>query len=358
MSTATVGTSAAAPRPRTNLRPNYPRSRHGCLTCRRRKKKCDEIAPLCTNCARKDLECTWPVLDTQRCPKQAHSGSGVPPQPAAEPAAPAGHSSRTRSSLPPVHSEDKDQPWKIGTVPCGIRWDATLGAFTGPERACSKTPLSVRFLEHYLAETGAMLAMAPPSKSPFITSLIPAAYTDDLLMHTMLALSGAHLGFKQSTNEITRATWGHYLLVIRSIREEVGNTGLQHDPAKTVRLLLVLVMLCHYEVRHCSQQHLSSRSNKYRLSLGIPPETSSNIYAPAANSFSGYCPVTAHPTMISSGSLWSYTPTFCSATPLHLTAQAKPELFRTIRLSHLSAPPSVRMQHSEQCSPAATLFLS
>lgn len=37
------------------------RSRNGCFTCRRRKKKCDEsLYPDCKNCLANGLLCTWP----------------------------------------------------------------------------------------------------------------------------------------------------------------------------------------------------------------------------------------------------------------------------------------------------------
>ncbi|SCU99770.1 LAMI_0G00694g1_1 [Lachancea mirantina] len=37
------------------------RSKKGCLTCRQRRKKCDEVKPRCTGCARNFLACRWPV---------------------------------------------------------------------------------------------------------------------------------------------------------------------------------------------------------------------------------------------------------------------------------------------------------
>lgn len=37
------------------------RSNTGCLTCRKRKKKCDEVHPKCTNCNTRDEPCEWPV---------------------------------------------------------------------------------------------------------------------------------------------------------------------------------------------------------------------------------------------------------------------------------------------------------
>ncbi|KAM5346433.1 hypothetical protein ACJ41O_009438 [Fusarium nematophilum] len=36
------------------------RSRTGCFTCRRRKKKCTENRPICSGCKRNKLECHWP----------------------------------------------------------------------------------------------------------------------------------------------------------------------------------------------------------------------------------------------------------------------------------------------------------
>lgn len=41
------------------------RSKTGCLTCRRRKKKCDETKPKCNTCVRLKLECEWPSLATK-----------------------------------------------------------------------------------------------------------------------------------------------------------------------------------------------------------------------------------------------------------------------------------------------------
>ncbi|EGW35171.1 uncharacterized protein SPAPADRAFT_58370 [Spathaspora passalidarum NRRL Y-27907] len=43
--------------------PKKTRSRTGCFTCRKRKKKCDETSyPVCHNCQAKGLECNWPPL--------------------------------------------------------------------------------------------------------------------------------------------------------------------------------------------------------------------------------------------------------------------------------------------------------
>jgi len=41
-------------------RPKYTRSKSGCLTCRRKKIKCDERKPVCQRCTHSQLDCTWP----------------------------------------------------------------------------------------------------------------------------------------------------------------------------------------------------------------------------------------------------------------------------------------------------------
>lgn len=39
------------------------RSRTGCYTCRKLKKKCDESSyPICKNCSLKNLDCKWPLI--------------------------------------------------------------------------------------------------------------------------------------------------------------------------------------------------------------------------------------------------------------------------------------------------------
>lgn len=253
MSTVSAQMTSSMSRPRAKIRLNFPRSRNGCLTCRKRKKKCDEIWPLCTNCAGKGLECKWPA-GRKSNERIATISTGESPAESTSLSPTTGYS----GDACPVES-DITADYIVDSSAPGIMWNPMLNSFMAPDRACSTTPVSVRFLEHYLSRTGVMLAMVPPSKSPFITSLVPTAYMDDLLMHAMLAVSGAHLSFKQPENdEVIQATMSHYNAVIRNIRQEIGQPDLQNDAVKTTRLLIVLIMLCHYEVSHRVQYVNSS----------------------------------------------------------------------------------------------------
>lgn len=109
-------------------------------------------------------------------------------------------------------------------------------------------------LEHYVARTGSQLVPFPPSCYPFVRLLLYTAISDDLIMHGLLALSGIQYpGYDNIEKRlVSRATWSHYAAVIRSLRTELASFGTSpEDPIKTLRLLVVLIILGHYEV--CAQ---------------------------------------------------------------------------------------------------------
>ncbi|PCD28580.1 hypothetical protein AU210_011139 [Fusarium oxysporum f. sp. radicis-cucumerinum] len=59
------------------------RTQTGCLKCRKRRKKCDEVKPQCKGCIRNGLECTWPtaadlIADRRRVPLSWKSQPSLP----------------------------------------------------------------------------------------------------------------------------------------------------------------------------------------------------------------------------------------------------------------------------------------
>ncbi|KAL3958094.1 hypothetical protein ACCO45_008672 [Purpureocillium lilacinum] len=62
------------------------RSRTGCFTCRRRKKKCNEEKPICSGCKRNKLDCRWPTEAPSSSSLSTSSsstitGKNLPPSP-------------------------------------------------------------------------------------------------------------------------------------------------------------------------------------------------------------------------------------------------------------------------------------
>ncbi|RTE71064.1 hypothetical protein BHE90_014536 [Fusarium euwallaceae] len=77
-----------------------------------------------------------------------------------------------------------------------------------------------------------MLPM-PANENAFITEIIPAASVDDLLMHSILIVSGAHLNFDDDADGTAqKATLCHYSSLIRLLRAEfieLKDSDVRHD---------------------------------------------------------------------------------------------------------------------------------
>ncbi|KAJ5698461.1 fungal-specific transcription factor domain-containing protein [Penicillium macrosclerotiorum] len=232
----------------------FPRTRTGCLTCRQRKKKCDETKPQCQACTRNDLNCSWPPhivrifgLDDQKIGQdssvegQASSWDDITVTPSAS----STHTSLFSSPSLVETTEDsgnEDNEWTVA-------WSSGINAFLSPKRAGMLLPVSQALLAHYLENTAPLLSTAPAHDAPFIFWVMPLAYNDDLLMHSVLALSGAHLSFRSDENiAVQQATYRHYCLVLRTLRQISDNEVLLSDPHALLRVVLALVIMCHYEV--------------------------------------------------------------------------------------------------------------
>lgn len=229
--TATLATAMIGPSTPSLRRPrlNYPRCKSGCLTCRQRKKKCDEGKPDCSNCLRNRVRCRWPRSTPERDDGESHTPAEV-------------------------HQQRNPEPGDVEREVVAT-WNKRRVSFLSKERACSLTSVSSILVEHYLTQTACQLVPLPMSHNPFIRLVLPLACSDDLVMHGILALSGSHLGCKQTNPvEIQHATWRHYSVLVRSLRAGMQDIGaVSSDPDKILRLLMVLIILCHLEV--CYEEH-------------------------------------------------------------------------------------------------------
>ncbi|KLJ10836.1 hypothetical protein EMPG_09850 [Blastomyces silverae] len=215
----------------------FPRTRTGCFSCRRRKKKCDEVKPTCLACIRNQLDCSWPEVILRSCRSQL------------DPQAPdfkkASHKYAARldgdvgqaSKSPPTHADwsSSSDTTSGGNASehdtAAIAWSPGIGAFLSPTRAGLLLPASQILLAHYLGETGPLISPTPAQDTPFLSWIVPLSYTDDLLMHSVLAVSGSHLCFKMENNsEVERATSQHYSLALRCLHSIIKDDALIQDP--------------------------------------------------------------------------------------------------------------------------------
>ena len=80
----------------------YLRCRMGCLTCRRRRKKCDEVKPICAGCTRNVLDCSWPPDAVDDNGKKSGAEVSAP-------------RTQTMSSSSRASGEARDHSWSTST---------------------------------------------------------------------------------------------------------------------------------------------------------------------------------------------------------------------------------------------------
>ncbi|KAH6867790.1 fungal-specific transcription factor domain-containing protein [Thelonectria olida] len=226
-----------ATRPYIGRSRQFKRSRNGCLNCRNRKKKCGEEKPRCLGCRRNKLDCTWPVDQNEIAAATSPLLGGTVASP---------------DEGPPLHGDDSSPVAADVSITASI-WNRSLGSFLDSRRSCTLTQVSPLLLQHYVTTTATMLPM-PLKENAFLGQIIPIASVDDMVMHSVLAVSGAHMNFRNtSPKSIQEATLDHYSSLVHQLLVEVSALKTSRVD-KLARLLLVLVMLCHFEAISGSNQ--------------------------------------------------------------------------------------------------------
>lgn len=199
------------------------RSRLGCLSCRRRKKKCDEQKPICTACWRNSLGCLWPDSGPQ--------GGLTPQLQALDTRAIEGARALAFVAHPNFPTRS------IPSCPSNFALPGSI------------SPLSEtwRLLDHYLKDTANRLSCLQDSQNPFLHTLLPAALNDELLMNSILALSGAHMmqRIPQLDREMQTLTWLSYNRALKQLRVTIS-TGFSAGTSVDAAWRALLVVLIFY----------------------------------------------------------------------------------------------------------------
>uniref|UniRef100_A0A0W0FK72 Zn(2)-C6 fungal-type domain-containing protein n=1 Tax=Moniliophthora roreri TaxID=221103 RepID=A0A0W0FK72_MONRR len=119
------------------------KSRSGCLTCRKRRIKCDEAKPICRNCHRKNLECV------QRPEKKSNQ-----------------------------EQQQETVLYKPLTTPTPIPISIT----------------SFRMIHHFSIATSASFCSDPESTTTVSTTIPQLSWCNPPLLHAMLSFTALHLG--------------------------------------------------------------------------------------------------------------------------------------------------------------------
>ncbi|KAF2178035.1 hypothetical protein K469DRAFT_719204 [Zopfia rhizophila CBS 207.26] len=204
--------------PGMGIKPPAHRTKTGCLTCRKRKVKCDEEKPDCFRCRRLLMKCIWSeeVLEARaRQQQQAAMNGGA-----------VNSLVRRTSSIPTISSDTQ----------------TFITEFPNADR------FSVPYLHHFTSFCSRFLAYPNDAEgNPFQQELVPLAAQSPALLYAMSALAAGHMARGQPKH--TMAAMKYYTMALREL-----NTTLE-DPAK-VRLSSTLgtcLLLCVYEISHSDE---------------------------------------------------------------------------------------------------------
>ncbi|KAH8897391.1 hypothetical protein GQ53DRAFT_887825 [Thozetella sp. PMI_491] len=249
----------------------HTKSATGCLSCRQRRKKCDEKQPVCSDCDRLGLVCTPPLDYEQAVPSMTDtylSSSAFITWAAAESSD--GHDLPARLSsfsdwLTLIESDNQVESTRAATLagstaltslglPCASDDELGLATFlpstalnnlTGvTHQAIKSWTIGERhLLNHFLQYVSRALALVDDKLNPFLRVIVPMALESGLMRHSLLAFSskwllhlhGARALLDQTEGYLTEAPIDslielyNYLSCVSSITSE--NTPGRYGPS-------------------------------------------------------------------------------------------------------------------------------
>ncbi|KKP06198.1 hypothetical protein THAR02_01711 [Trichoderma harzianum] len=249
--------------PKQRQRRFAPRSRHGCLTCRARRKRCDAQRPVCRACIRVNVECEWPSkgrasdyhrrdLDTEANHYQHGCDEQQQQQQPARPEAAARGSFITSdymaASLPSSLSSSSSS---TATVPQAPGYSTLPNRFNR-KLSAEDAALERHLLTYYVHSFIPRVTIAKSSSNVFTSLYIPMSFQHSGVLDAIIACAAAHLA--KSTQSFHKSQELHQVVVQRQrlaldyVKSQVenpsmaGGVGEQGDYKLEVVVVLLLLV--------------------------------------------------------------------------------------------------------------------
>ncbi|KAL7941451.1 fungal-specific transcription factor domain-containing protein [Trichoderma barbatum] len=203
----------------------YTRQRRGCLTCRQRKKKCDQGLPICGHCSRLNLVCKHEKprqLSSSRSDGVEDSG-GFQAHP-------------HWGSHKPILS----QGGHISEVMRLTKISEPLDLVRPDDDVDYDWSSSRRAMMRYYTSTLAIMLSATAENNCFLSVLLPMAFDCPALLDAMAAWSSAHLALRDPSFHDTSLQYRGRVLANLS-------TALQDDSLSGEMCLAVAMAMCSME---------------------------------------------------------------------------------------------------------------
>ncbi|KAF2147040.1 uncharacterized protein K452DRAFT_217786 [Aplosporella prunicola CBS 121167] len=215
--------------PTAMSKPPKGRSKTGCITCRRRKKKCDETKPHCIHCQKNNVHC-----------------EGYPPKEYWK-------SGKQRTTL--VRRTSVESPRDLPLLIEGVECD-----------------LDRHFLNHFHYNVSRVLSLFTDQQNPFKELLLPMAMRHKGLMHSLLCLSGSHLASREANEAFEDRQHHHFQAAVTNLTADKGmqrhiagdETAIIEDPTVAQTLVLCLKSICAGEVNGSYRPHMDAARHLIR----------------------------------------------------------------------------------------------
>ncbi|EGC42302.1 conserved hypothetical protein [Histoplasma capsulatum var. duboisii H88] len=201
------------------------RSKTGCITCRRRKKKCDETKPSCLNCQKNAVVCEgYPMKEIWKSGKQK--------------------------------MEEAVRRNYLAAIPRGLPI-----LVDGIE-----TDIDRKFLDHFVFDFSRVLTLINDDSNPFKEILLPMATQHRGLMHSLMCLSGSHLSTRDPDPQFKERKHYHFDQAITNLRVIIASQAESadepelpvDDPMIAATLALCLKTICEGETRGEYRSHMDA----------------------------------------------------------------------------------------------------
>ncbi|KAL4949960.1 fungal-specific transcription factor domain-containing protein [Aspergillus filifer] len=247
-------------------------TRSGCLTCKRRRKRCDEAKPSCHNCDRLGLTCEgygsmWVApLGPAANVLKAEPSNSPRFRTSLSPARSIGsNGSSTRQTLsgtelgpttvstPLTEQDDLDRSNEPSPVTAPSP-DSQLAVASPnpPKHITHLSHLDTHYLQYHMEQGSKLLANLEADDNPLRSLLIPRALSSPVLMNALCAVSAVHFSNRANSSWSTSAGnegANYYINTMRGLRttlarcQDQGLTRAFPDDA-----ILAVSLLCKYEI--------------------------------------------------------------------------------------------------------------
>lgn len=264
-------------RPTTSRSQAILRVRTGCLTCRARKKKCDEQKPTCRGCARNHLECSWPSIreTISRRREKINTRPTEPPTPHTPRSGPASDDNRfDNGPLQPLQIpieprlRDTSASWDQSPIlneesqldqglplfndqVFGFQSERQVDSISIVPPSLSMLPQlgheSFELLSYYLAKTANSMGNGSTDFNPFLTQLVPLAFSSELILQLILSQSAAQRAVMGSDS--TQIVAHNYYTRSLGLFRNAVNDFIRGNRADGIMLATGALVLCFTEAR-------------------------------------------------------------------------------------------------------------